>query len=260
MTPSLTFIAFVVGAFIGSFLNALLWRLHTGESILVGRSYCPKCGHVLGALDLVPIFSFLALRGRCRHCKDVIHPSYMAVELVAGALFAAFAAKAFAASPVIGPEDVARLLLSWFAASGFIVVFVYDLRYMLIPRSVTAVVTVIGFAGGVMLGQDPFLLLLAVIVGAGVFYAQYVVSRGKWIGGGDMHVGAMMGAVLGWPLIGLALFLSYVVGAFYGIALIASKQKGWKSEIPFGTFLSASAVFCMLYGESALAWYLGLLR
>jgi len=260
MSVALLFIVLGIGAIVGSFLNALLWRLHSGESMLVGRSHCTRCGHVLGALDLVPVFSFLALRGRCRHCSEAIHPSYLAVEVATATIFAALAAKAYAESTLLSQSGLAALLIAWFVAASCVVVFVYDLKYMLIPRRVTTAATVVAFVGGVLLGADPLRLAFAVIVGAGVFFLQYALSNGRWIGGGDIHVGAMMGAALGWPLVVLALFVAYVIGAIYGLWLIASKQRQWKSEIPFGTFLTASTVFCLLYGERLLGWYLAMLR
>lgn len=257
MTPIAAIAAFLFGTVIGSFLNAVLWRLRTGEGFVRGRSYCPCCRHQLAPQDLIPVMSYLLLRGKCRYCKAGIHPSYLAVELSTGALFALFAAQAFGGGPLDGAA-LAGLLLRWYFVAVLTIVFVYDLKYMLIPRSVTAWASVVAALAGVALGQRPAMLALGFIVGAGVFYLQYVLSKGRWIGGGDIHLGGLMGLMLSWPLVLVALFIAYVSGAAVGVAMLASKRTSWKGQIPFGTFLSAATVITLLWGDKMLSWYLGL--
>jgi prepilin signal peptidase PulO-like enzyme (type II secretory pathway) len=255
LTPLLATFCFVFGAVIGSFLNALLWRLRTGESVAKGRSYCPCCHHTLASRDLVPIFSYLFLGGKCRYCRKGIHPSYVMVELAVGALFTLFALKAFAA-PQLTDAVLAGLLRDWYAAAVLTVVFVFDLRYMIIPRSVTLPATIILAAASLLLGAGAVHVALGLLVGAGFFQIQHLVSRGRWIGGGDIHLGALMGVLLGWPLILVALFLAYVTGAVVGVAMLAGKRVAWKGQLPFGTFLSAATVVTMLWGARILEWYL----
>lgn len=257
MTLIVAIFVFGFGTVIGSFLNAVLWRLRTGEGFVYGRSYCPCCRHQLAAKDLVPVLSFLMLRGKCRYCRNGIHPSYLAVELTMGALFVAFAAQPLSAGFIDG-QALARLLLQWYFAAVLVLVFVYDLRYMLIPRSVTTWASVAAFIAGSALGMSPLSLAIGFLVGGGVFYLQYVASKGRWIGGGDIHLGALMGLMLGWPLILVALFIAYVGGAAVGTALLVRKKTSWKSQIPFGTFLAAATVVTLLWGELLLDWYLGL--
>lgn len=257
MLPILGIFVFVFGTIIGSFLNAVLWRLRTGEGFVFGRSYCPCCRHPLAARDLVPVLSYLMLRGKCRYCRKGIHPSYLAVELTMGSLFLAFAAPALSADAITGTV-LARLLLEWYFVSILVLVFVYDLRYMLIPRSVTFWASVAAGIGGVLLGANPISLAVGFLVGGGVFWLQYVLSKGKWIGGGDIHLGALMGLMLGWPKILVALFVAYVSGAAVGSALLLAKKTSWQSQVPFGTFLAAATVVALLWGDRILAWYLGL--
>ncbi len=258
LTPLLATFVFVFGAVIGSFLNALLWRLRTGESVAKGRSYCPCCHHTLAARDLVPIFSYLFLGGKCRYCRKGIHPSYVMVELAVGVLFTVFAVRAFA-EPVLSDAALAGLLRDWYAAAVLTVVFVFDLRYMIIPRSVTLPATVILAAASFLLGTGLITIALGLAVGAGFFFLQHLVSKGRWIGGGDINLGGLMGVLLGWPHILVAFFMAYVTGAIVGVVLLAGKRVAWKGQLPFGTFLSAATIVTMLWGEKILTWYFHLI-
>ena len=249
---------FVFGTLIGSFTNAVLWRLRTGESFIFGRSYCPHCRHELSAPDLVPVFSYVLLAGRCRYCRKGIHPHYIAVELAMGLLFLLFARHDLAGG-FTDSSGIARLVLHWYFCVVLTIIFVYDLRYMLILRSVTMPATVIAFAANLALGDSAVGLAAACVVGAGFFYAQHALSRGRWVGGGDINLGLLMGAMLGWPHLLLALMLAYVSGASVGIVMLARRSKTWKSQIPFGTFLSLATVVTLLWGDRILAWYFGLL-
>lgn len=138
-------------------------------------------------------------------------------------------------------------------------IFVFDLRYSLIPDQFSlpgiAIILVINW----WLGLELDLLLLAVLVGFGFFFLQYAVSKGQWVGSGDIRLGALMGAALSWPLILVALFLAYLVGSVWAVVLIWLGKKGWKSQLPFGTFLAASTVFTLYWGEPLLKWYLSLI-
>lgn len=255
LTPLLAGFVFVFGAVIGSFLNALLWRLRTGESVAKGRSYCPCCHHTLASRDLIPIVSYVFLGGKCRYCRKGIHPSYIIVEVTVGILFTLFAFKGLA-SPALDQMTIATVLRDWYAAAVLTVLFVFDLRYMIIPRSVTLPATVLLGVASVLLGMSVPSVAFGLLVGAGFFQLQHAVSRGRWIGGGDIHLGALMGVLLGWPQILVALFFAYVSGAVVGSFMLVSKRVAWKGQLPFGTFLSAATVVTMLWGERILNWYL----
>lgn len=259
MTFVLATFIFFFGASIGSFLNAVVWRLRTGESFVLSRSYCPKCRCTLSALDLVPVFSWLFLRGRCRRCRAGISAQYLLAELSVGALFLAAAAAAAPCGFAWTSDTLAVLLFQWLVIAGMTVVFIYDLRYMLILRSVTWPLVAVGLVGNLMLGVSWSSLLLGAAVGFGFFWLQMVLSKGRWIGGGDLHMGLVMGLILGWPKVGLALWLAYVVGALMAGVLLLRGRHGWKSQIPFGTFLAAATVFTVIYGDRIINWYLGLI-
>jgi prepilin signal peptidase PulO-like enzyme (type II secretory pathway) len=257
MEPSLQLFVFFFGAVFGSFTNAVIWRLRTGESFVFGRSYCPQCRHELSAWDLVPTLSYLLLRGRCRYCRKGIHPQYLIVELAMGLLFLAFARADLAAG--FGGRQLMTMLAHWYFAVILTIVFIYDLRYMLILRSVTWPATVLAVLANLALGVPPWRVALGCLVGAGFFYLQYVLSRGRWIGGGDIHFGLLMGAMLAWPGTLMALMIAYIVGAFFGIILLLTKKKTMQSQLPFGTFLAGATLVMLLWGEGIARWYFGLL-
>lgn len=260
MEPIHQIFIFIFGTVIGSFLNAVVWRLHARESFLSGRSYCPHCNHPLSALDLLPILSFLLLRGRCRHCSVRINHSYLFVELIVGLLFLLSALELMpTGSSAIGLAVLAKLLLYWYAIAVLTVVFVFDLKYMLILRKVTFPAAVLVFLANWALGMEVWRLLVGIAACAGFFYLQRLLSNGRWIGGGDVQLGIFMGALLGFPQVLVAMFIAYLSGSLIGIVLLSAKRKGWKSELPFGTFLAASTVLVMLYGEQILQWYFGLM-
>lgn len=258
-------IIFLFGLIIGSFINAVLWRLREWENIMVARSICPTCRHILGFFDLVPILSFLFLRGKCRYCKKGISWSYLCIEALTGTLFVL----AYLAA---GGEGIFE---TWTALAFFlrnlvfigvlVVIFFYDFRWYLILDAITLPSIVIAYGiNGFLLSrvtectvwQQCFLqnswsnLLIAAMIGGGFFLLQYLLSSGTWIGGGDIRLGVLMGVMLGYPLIGLALFLAYMVGAVFAIFLLLLGKKKFGSQIPFGTFLSAATVVVLLYGDT----------
>lgn len=252
-------IVFIFGLIIGSFLNVVIWRMHARESILTGRSHCPKCRHVLGPLELIPIFSFLIQRGKCRHCGKKISWQYPIVEVATGVLFLL----------VYLPYDLRLttynfflLAREWFVISALIVIFVYDLKYYLIPDKIIhpaatiVIITLPLIYDGEISWWGLLGPIVAAILGGGFFLVQYIISKGEWIGGGDIKLGALMGLILGVGGLGVALFFSYVVGAIIGLILVVGKIKTMKSQVPFGTFLAAATVFSMFWGEKILQWYL----
>lgn len=259
--PHLGFIyvfVFVFGLIIGSFLNCLVWRLHKRESML-NRSYCPKCLKGIFWHDNIPLFSFIFLRGRCRHCRRSISWQYPAVEIITAVLFCvSFFVNLQSVS--LGDNRLFLLLArDWLAVFVLTVIFIYDLRWYLIPDIVTLPSVIVFFIINTTLGFDWKNLLISGIIGGGFFLAQYAVSRGKWIGGGDIRLGLLMGVLLGWPFILLAIMMAYVAGSFVGIALIAFQKKDWKSQIPLGTFLSVSSIVTLFWGEQIITWYWNLI-
>lgn len=240
-------VAFVLGAAIGSFCNVVIYRLHVGDSPTRGRSYCPHCKHELAAADLIPILSFVLLRGKCRYCRQPISWQYPGVELAMAGLSLLM---------------VQRFDLTVAAAFGivlsafFVIIFVYDLKYQLILDRVSIPAAVVGLAGSLVIGRSIGAVLLGGLIGGGFFLLQYLLSKGRWIGGGDIRLGAALGFALGWPLVGVGLVLSYLIGAVVALPLLAAKKSSWTSLLPFGTFLTVAGLVTFLYGDAILHWYL----
>lgn len=256
-------IIFILGTVVGSFLNALIWRLSVGETVLRGRSYCTSCRHPLSSSDLIPLVSFFLLRRKCRYCRAKISWRYPLIEASAGIVFVLAYSAFLQSAPdgllqavIVGEHGraMAILLRNWFFASVLLALFYYDMRWSLLPDKITLPAIIIGLAIQLVLYPQTFLfIVLAAFAGAGFFLAQYLLSRGAWVGGGDIRLGALMGVMLGWPGILLALFIAYIVGAIIALALLALKLKTRKSEIPFGPFLAGATFAVLLYGEHLMA-------
>ncbi len=252
-----TVVIFLFGLVFGSFLNAVIYRLHAGKSWVKGRSICPRCKHQLHFWDLIPVISWLALGRKCRYCSKPISWQYPLVELAVGIGFVLAYLTA-----MTGTDPSHRLLLaiSWMIDLLFLtIVFVYDWKYYLILDAVIYPAAIIAFVINLFLGISWGEMLFAAIIGAGFFLLQYILSRGTWIGQGDIRLGGLMGIMLGWPGIMAALFVAYVVGSVVGVTLIMLGKKQWGGQIPFGTFLSAATFVILLYGQQILQWYLGYL-
>lgn len=247
---------FIFGLIIGSFLNVVILRLHDGESAAAGRSKCPDCGHVLAWTDLFPVFSFLFLGRRCRYCGSKISWQYPLVELATGGLFVI----AYYFNPDWTLASGLVLLRNLIVIAALIAVFVYDLRWLIIPDQIALPALLIVIALNFFIGMSLANLATGVVVGLGFFGLQYALSRGTWIGGGDLRLGALMGALLGWPVILVALFMSYIIGAIVALVLLAQKKVTAKSQVPFGVFLAPAAIVAMFWGQWILAWYLGRLN
>lgn len=250
-------IIFFFGASIGSFIAASVYRMENKKPIFYGRSECVSCGKKLRFFDLVPVFSYLFLRGKCRRCRKPIGFADFLTEIVCGALFlAAFLFHSVPAVPV--DKFVLLMLRDWIFLGGLLFLSLYDFRYGFIPDSVSIPLIIAVFALNLSLGWNIFNLLLAMAAGGGFFLAQYLISRGKWIGDGDIRLGALLGAGLGWPGVAVAVFLAYILGSISGIILLLEKKKTLKSEMAFGTFLAVGGAIALFWGGAIVKWYLNL--
>src|SRR3989344_5798901 len=247
------FFIFILGLVIGSFLNAVIFRLKKNEQFIKGRSKCLFCKKELKPRDLIPVVSFIFLKGRCRFCQKRISWQYPLLELATGLLFLI----GYFYYPAAGQpfNYLAYLSFSCF----LIVIFTYDLKYYLILDKVSLTALLVAFLANFLLGRDPLNLLLGAVLVAGFFLSQFLISKGKRIGGGDIRLGLVMGAMLGWPLVLVALFLAYIIGAIIGLWLIVLKKKAWGSQLPFGTFLAAATWLSLCWGERLMNWYLNFL-
>ncbi|OGH69131.1 MAG: hypothetical protein A3D53_00265 [Candidatus Magasanikbacteria bacterium RIFCSPHIGHO2_02_FULL_45_10] len=246
----------ILGLAMGSFLNSWMWRVHGQKWRLGERSVCVHCGRVLGWQENIPLLSFVILKGRCRICAGPIPRSYFLVELATSLLFVAIT---FLHNqlPVFNSWHYARDL---FFIIVLIVTFVYDAKYMLVLANLTWSAVAVGLLFNYfVLRMTVESLLIGMVVGGGFFVAQYAVSKGRWVGGGDVRLGFMIGAWLGWPLTVVALFFSYVLGALVSIPLLVSKKGTMRSAVPFATFLAVGSAVTLFWGEAIFEWYLSLL-
>lgn len=254
------FFVFILGLFVGSFLNVVVFRLHRQETFVKGHSKCLFCGHRLYPKDLIPFFSYFLLKGKCRYCQHSFSKQYPIVELITSVVFVLIFIKIYPAVGVYSLNilSLVQLIYWWVIASFLIIIFVYDLRFYLILDKVILPAVIISFLVNLFLGYNWLNLLLAGVIGGGFFFLQFIVSKGKWIGGGDIRLGFLMGLILGWPHILIALLLAYVLGSIISIFLLLGKRKGWSDQVPFGTFLTLATFISLLYGQELLAWYLRL--
>lgn len=249
-------IRFLLGAALFSFMNVVAWRLPRDMDPLKGRSICPQCGHTLEASDLVPVFSWLFLRGRCRHCGAPIPVRYFLVEVLGGALALGCTWRYGAAyslpDGLFGMSWAALLAL---AVCGILLsVALIDAETQTIPDRLNAALAVCGVLSvlldpaawgahliGALCVSVPMLLLCLLIPGA--------------FGGGDIKLMAAAGLFLGWQHTLLAMFFGILGGGFYGIYLLAAKKADKKDHFAFGPFLCAGIVIAMLAGQPILDWY-----
>ncbi len=258
---TLALLVALYGLIIGSFINALVWRINTGRSIAKGRSMCPECKHTLAAKDLVPVVSWVVLAGKCRYCSKGISWQYPAVELLTSVLFGL---SYFALLPIGLWGWI--LFVGWLIVlGGLIVLAVYDLRWMILPDAVVlpmvlfwgAILAIGGLSQNIVWGLILYHLIAAFAVGGG-FLILATLAKGKLMGGGDVKLGFLMGLLLGLRASGVALFIAFNSAAIIGLALIALKLKTRKDHIPFGPFLVLGTVVAFLYGPQIIAWYLAL--
>lgn len=247
---------FVSGLMIGSFLNATEYRIAKniplGLNIFTGgeRSACVHCMHILRPYDLVPVISFIILRGKCRDCKEPISFQYPIVELLTAGLFVLIYSH-------FGPqiESVYYAIISSF----LLLLFLLDLKYYIVPDSVSLPAILIAGIISLLVGMEMFDIALGAIIGAGVYIIQYAISKGKWVGAGDIRLGALLGALLGWQLTLVALLIAYVGGSIIAIGLLMSKKAQFGSQLPMGVFLLPATLITLLWGQEMLDWYLQLM-
>ena len=243
-------LCFLLGLAIGSFLNVCIWRLPREESIIRPGSHCPACSSPLGIRDLVPLLSWLFLRGKCRFCAAKISPRYPAVELLTGGLF-------LVTYLHYGPslEMIAAMV---FAAFLVAITFI-DLDHQIILDGMLALLAASGLVLQLATGAVGFWSMwLGALVGGGLLLAMAIISQGG-MGGGDVKFAAALGFWLGWPGILLGLFIGFVAGGLVSLLLLVSGLRGRKDFIPFGPFIALGAWIALLYGKQILAWYFSFL-
>lgn len=236
-----------VGLLFGSFTNVIIARIPHGESVVTPSSHCPRCGHRLGVLDLVPVLSWLFLKGKCRYCQEAISIRYPAVELLTAALFMGVFLRWGISAYTLAGWALTVILVS----SAFI-----DLDEGIIPDVITIPGVVLGLVVSfVTIGFFP--ALWGALAFGGVLFLVAVISKGG-MGGGDIKLAAVIGAFTGIPGAIITLLLSSFLGAVFGITLMALGKAGRKTPVKFGPFLAIGAYTAYLFSNQIAAWYMGM--
>ncbi len=247
----------ILGLEVGSFLNVCIDRLPQNKSIVFPASHCEACQHKLGAKDLIPVFSYLRLRGRCRYCQASVPRRLFWVELATGVVFALLAWH-YGFSPALG--------IMIFYACLFIVVSVIDLEHGLILNKVVYPSMVVALL--LALISRPWLTQWIVpgianaaiggAIGFALFLLIALISRGG-MGWGDVKLAGLIGLATGFPLVFLSVIMAAILGGIVAVVMVITKKRGRRQTIPFGPFLAVAAMITLLWGSNIMNWYLGLM-
>jgi len=240
------FIAFLFGITLGSFLNVVVDRVPRGQSLLRPPSHCPSCGYSLRPIDLIPVFSYLALRGRCRRCHTAIPLRTLLVEIAAGAIPAAFVA-AYGLNATAIFYSLATLSLGALA--------LIDLEHGIVPNSLLLVLTP---AALVAILVHPTISTGSHLIGAAAAFAVLLaiaLLRRAGIGWGDVKLAPLLGLLTAFPYVIAALLLSFVIGGTFGALLLLSRRATTKTAVPFVPFLALGTFLAMVWGKPLLNWY-----
>lgn len=252
---------------IGSFVNVVVLRLHTEEGgTLFGRSHCPKCKHTLSPFDLIPLFSWIFLGGKCRYCKKNISFEYPLMELFSGISFLTIAflvAGQNINTFFLTIPSLSLLLYFFILTTLLLILFFSDIRFLEIHTGIAFTAILTALFGFFFLPSHYFShSLLSLLIGISIptvfFGGQLLLSKflitkwGQWVGEGDLFLGILMGVLLGWEKTILALMLAYFIGGVIGIVILSLGKRG---EIAFGPFLIAGMLISFFFGNTILLEY-----
>jgi leader peptidase (prepilin peptidase) / N-methyltransferase len=245
----------LLGLAIGSFLNVVIWRVPRKESVVSPPSHCPQCERPIRPIDNIPLFSWVLLRGQCRHCGTRIAVRYPLVELATAGLFVGAALR-------FGLDWALPGYLLFFAA--LLAISVIDLEHYIVPNRIiwpTGLASIPLLVLAAAAGHQWGALRSAAIGGAAAWAFLFIVHmiNPRGMGFGDVRLAAVIGLYLGWLgvlHVALGLFLAFLGGSLVGVALILIRRKGMKSALPFGPFLAAGAAVAVFAGHPLLHGYL----
>lgn len=241
---ALAVLFFVMGLVMGSFGNVLIYRVPERRSV-GGRSHCPGCGKTLRVWELIPVLSFLFLRGKCARCKKPLSWQYPLIELLSGILFILALYHAGAILP-----SILLALCFWL----LLLMAVIDMRHAMIPDSLNLPFAVCALLYSFLTGTFS---VWGFVLCIGFFGLQWLISRGMWLGSGDVILSIGIGALVStWPMALLFLGISYISGALIAVLLILLKKKTRKDMVPFGQFMALSAIVTVFFGDRILAFLL----
>lgn len=282
----IAFLGFL-GLSLGSFVNALIWRIHEQAeylnddgtrrkltkrdkerlealSIAKGRSMCTHCGHQLSAKDLVPVLSWVYLRGRCRYCRQPINDTPVAELLLPILLIASYVLWPFVPAGWGGVE-IAMFVVWTGMMTCFVALALYDAKWFLLPDRIVAPLTLLAVTfvalQAVQTGSVTYLLfaVLGAVTLSGVFWILSVASKGAWIGWGDVKLGVSLGLLAASPLMSLlVIFIASILGTLAALPQVF-KGAGLRSSLPFGPHLLLATLVVVFFGKALVDWYFGLL-
>lgn len=239
---------FTFGIVIGSFLNVCIYRIPMHETVVSERSHCMRCGYQLSWYDMIPVFSWLCLGGKCRKCKEPISPQYPIVEATNGVLYLlVFAVCGFELDSII----------YCLMASALLVLSVIDWRTYEIPIGINIFILVLGILHIVIDYQNWLDYVIGFFSISIVLLILFYVSGGRAIGGGDVKLMAAAGVVIGWKLIILAFFIGCIVGSI--IHLTRMKLSGADKVLAMGPYLAIGIMIATLWGEKLISWYVSMM-
>lgn len=247
---------FSFGLCIGSFLNVCIYRLPSSKSITnPRRSICPVCNNLIRFYDNIPVLSYIWLKRRCRHCNTIIPFQYPMVELLSG-IMAILLFMKFGYS-------FEGLIYFTFIASLFVITFI-DLKHQIIPDVITLPGIPVFFLFSLAIPSISLKTsLIGILAGGGslliIAMGYNLLTKKEGMGGGDIKLLAMIGALIGWQGVLFTIFIASAMGTIIGLFLILKARKGMKFAIPFGPFLSAGAILYIFYGTEIITWYMNLL-
>lgn len=263
----ISFFLFFIGAALGSFINVVIYRSARQEDWVRGRSRCDYCKQPLAWYDNVPLLSFLVLQGKTRCCGQPLSITHPVVELLIGSLFVWWywgGALFFnlATAPLQTIQPLFWLLIGVLLAA----VLVTDWLYLIIPDFLVGALLILSFFYRLLLvafegmqWQDFLSMLGATALAAAFFLFLFLVTKGKGFGFGDVKLVVPLGLILGWQKLAVALFLAFVLGASFGVALLVAKRKTLRQVIPFGPFLVLATYISLVFGAQIFSWYVSLL-
>lgn len=241
-------LVFIFGLSIGSFLNVCIYRLPKHEDIVYSRSHCMSCGSVIKWYDLIPVLSYIVLKGKCRNCHSKISVQYLIIELLNGILYCMVIF-------VMGMN--VRAILTCALTSCLIVITVIDWRTYEIPVGLNVFIGILGIIGLIFDYSNWHNFVIGACCVSGFLLILYIASKGRAIGGGDIKLMAAAGLLLGWQKIILAFILGCVLGSI--IHLIRMKVTKQDHVLAFGPYLAAGIFIAQLFGQKMIYAYLSLI-
>lgn len=252
-------LAFIFGLIWGSFLNVVIVRFDDWLSIVKDRSHCPKCRAKLPWYDLIPLFSFIALRGQCRHCQKPISWQYPLVEFSTAALVAAGYYLVFLLNDLVLWQASIAFIAYIVALGALITILFHDLYEMLVPEVLSYVALIAAAVFSLFFFQDWQASLYGGLAGVIPIALLVYPTKGVWMGEGDVKIAAALGLLVGWPAAVVFLIVAFVIGGIFGAALLLLGQAKMKSALPFAPFLIIGGLIALFWGTHMITWYMSIL-